>query len=497
MNMESLQKNLFVNLRNTLIGIMGYFLLSMFAKACFGWESSAITFWPASGLANALAITHGWSILPGLAIGNLLGTACDPNKGCAVQPFMIPIAISAAAQAGLVRTVVYRQNLLNDNLTRISRLLPFLLWIGPLGNWPAAFTFFLYKLLQDDSIVVIEKTIRSTLFWWIGDSLGSMLFLPFLLLLLPIKKAIWKERKRYLFNPLIALICLLTSGVILERLLLERIDITPEILSSLQDLRVLSTFSWMLVAMGTLGLILQLSGKAISQERRLVQSSLAADSAGAVIHEIGQPLILIQLRLERLVDHFKNISLNSSKARYTDQEIRKEAELGLKEVGNAILSTRSIKDLTLSGIRDTNGAVLEEAITQAYAQHRHELDRLDQDLTINIEKALPEISAGQIQLQSAIRNLITNASKAAGEHGVIRIHCNHQKDYIYLEIEDSGLGFDSRFHQGLTRYNSTTGGMGLGLLIVQRVIDDNGGKIEFSHSQSIGGAKVKVWFKKK
>ena len=124
-----------------LLVITIYFLLAVLAKAGFSWQSSAITLWPASGFANALVITTGWAILPGITIGNFIGTAFHPNTGWDVQPFMVPVAIAAAAQAALVRYLLVRQNLLNDPLTRITRLMPFLLWVGPLGNWPASITF--------------------------------------------------------------------------------------------------------------------------------------------------------------------------------------------------------------------------------------------------------------------------------------------------------------------------------------------------------------------
>ena len=60
-----------------------------------------------------------------------------------------------------------------------------------------------------------------------------------------------------------------------------------------------------------------------------------------------------------------------------------------------------------------------------------------------------------------------------------------------MEIEDSGPGFDENsVPNGKERLKSTTGGMGLGLMIVRRVVANNGGKISFSQSESLGGAKV-------
>ena len=478
-----------------LLVITIYLLLSLLAKAGFSWQSSAITLWPASGFANATVLAIGWTILPGIAIGNFLGTAFDPNTGWSIQPFMFPVAIAAAAQAALVKYALIRQDLLNDSLNRISRLILFLLWIGPLGNWPASITFFIYQLSQQKLTLEIHQMFTGTFFWWLGDSLGSLLFLPFLLLFLPFKRPLWTERKRYLVRPLIGLITVLISAAITERLLLDRIILTVDLVEPLQNLRLLTTFAWTILAFGSLGLILQVAGKSLEQETLFARSRLAADAAGAVIHEIGQPLIRLRLRLERLVKMSKKDLRPREEGTYSTLEIHKESIRSLQELDSIVTNTRSIQDLTLAGIKDTKDADLKTAISIVSTQFRPELNRLDQDLNIKIEDELPKISSGQIQLQAAIRNLLANASTAAGEHGVIRINVTTiNQHYLCFEVEDSGVGFDRNYvPTGDKRASSKTGGMGLGLMIVRRVIDDNGGKIRFEKSEELGGAKITIW----
>ena len=201
-----------------LAAISAYFVLAVLAKEAFAWKSIAITLWPASGLANALLISHGWIALPGLAIGNFLGTAFDPNTGFSFQPFMIPVAIAASAQAGFVRWMLSRNNLINDSLTRSSRLITFLLIIGPLGNWPAATTFLFYRIANSGNLNIANfalldsNYVNGACFWWLGDSHGSLLLVPLLFLLLPFKRPIWLERRTYLLKPLLAMIALLLSG---------------------------------------------------------------------------------------------------------------------------------------------------------------------------------------------------------------------------------------------------------------------------------------------
>ncbi len=478
-----------------LLAIAAYFLLAILAKAGFSWQSSAITLWPASGLANALVITTGWKILPGIIIGNFLGTAFSPSTGWDVQTFMVPVAMAAAAQAAVIRYALIRQNLLNDPLTRITRLMPFLLWIGPLGNWPASITFLLYQLVRKFPELELHQMYTGTFFWWLGDSLGSLLFLPFFLLFLPFKRPLWAARKPYLVKPLLSLITVLIAGALLERVLLERINLTLDLVEHLQNLRLLTTFVWTSLTLGVLGLILQIAGKSLEQEKLFIRSRLAADAAGALIHEIGQPLIRLRLRLERLVNSSKKDLEPKRESKYSKLEIHKESMLSLEELDSIVINTRSIQDLTLAGIRDTDGADLKTAITRIYTQLRPELNRLDQDLNIRVEDGLPKVSSGQIQLQAAIRNLLANASQAAGENGVIRINTStSNQHYLCIEIEDSGSGFDANcIPTGEGRTSSSTGGMGLGLMIVRRVIDDNGGKISFDRSTELGGAKVTIW----
>ena len=478
-----------------IFAIVSYFFLAFISKKAFAWESPAITLWPASGFANALVLSYGTTLLPGIVIGNLLGTAFDPQIGFSFEVFMFPVAIAAGAQAAFVRWILIRQNLLDDSLTRLSSLLTFLLWVGPFGNWLAAATFFLYNFFYTDSSF-LDQLFTSSFFWWTGDSLGSLLFLPLLILLLPFNRPIWFDRKSYLLNPLLALITVLISAALIERNLLERIEITPELLAPLQDLRLLSTFAWTLLALGVLGLILQISGKSLEQDGLIARSRLAADAAGAVIHEIGQPLIRLRLRLERIVSFFaENLDTTLADSdSYSDLKI--QAEQSLNELNSVVSNTRSIQDLTLAGIRDTNSADLKDAISTSSAQLRPELNRLDQDLKVSITNGLPNVSAGQIQLQAAIRNLLSNASKAAGEHGVIRVSVRYAFNYVYFDIEDSGSGFNPiAIPDGKKRFKSDSNGMGLGLMIVRRVIDDNGGKIQFMNSSELGGGKVILWLK--
>ena len=80
------------------------------------------------------------------------------------------------------------------------------------------------------------------------------------------------------------------------------------------------------------------------------------------------------------------------------------------------------------------------------------------------------------------------------EHGLINIRIKDVGDFIQVEIEDNGKGigqkdlpfiFD-RFYRTDASRNSATGGSGIGLSIVKKIIEDHSGKIWATSKESTG-----------
>lgn len=99
------------------------------------------------------------------------------------------------------------------------------------------------------------------------------------------------------------------------------------------------------------------------------------------------------------------------------------------------------------------------------------------------------------QLKRVIDNIIGNSVKYMDkEHGLINIRIKDVGDFIQVEIEDNGKGigqkdlpfiFD-RFYRTDASRNSATGGSGIGLSIVKKIIEDHGGKIWATSKESTG-----------
>ena len=105
------------------------------------------------------------------------------------------------------------------------------------------------------------------------------------------------------------------------------------------------------------------------------------------------------------------------------------------------------------------------------------------------------IIADPEQLKRVIHNIIGNSIKYLDKpKGFINIRVKDVGDFIQVEIEDNGKGiaakdlpyFFDRFYRADASRNSATGGSGIGLSIVKKIIEDHGGKIWATSKESTG-----------
>ncbi len=105
------------------------------------------------------------------------------------------------------------------------------------------------------------------------------------------------------------------------------------------------------------------------------------------------------------------------------------------------------------------------------------------------------IIADPEQLRRVINNIVGNSCKYLDKQkGLINIRIKDVGDFIQVEIEDNGRGIAARdlpyifdrFYRADASRNSATGGSGIGLSIVKKIIEDHGGKIWATSKESIG-----------
>ncbi len=105
------------------------------------------------------------------------------------------------------------------------------------------------------------------------------------------------------------------------------------------------------------------------------------------------------------------------------------------------------------------------------------------------------IIADPEQLRRVIHNIVGNSAKYMNkQQGFINMRIKDVGDFIQVEIEDNGKGINQkdlpyifdRFYRTDASRNSATGGSGIGLSIVKKIVEDHGGKIWATSKEDTG-----------
>ena len=224
-----------------------------------------------------------------------------------------------------------------------------------------------------------------------------------------------------------------------------------------------------------------------SQEQRL--SELGRLAAG-VAHEIHNPLTSIRLALDSMVKIGK----------HSDAELHKVWDyLAVidSEIDQCISVTERLLKLSVSPgqpqVVDMNVAVTEVVSLLGW-----EAENKGVSIHQNLDAADPRVIATESEFRTVILNLVQNAFHAMPEGGQLNI-CTHKSNGdVMLSVEDTGLGIlpEDRAHifePFFSRRADGVTGSGLGLSILQAVVEHYHGRIEVE-SQHGQGSRFTVIF---
>jgi signal transduction histidine kinase len=124
------------------------------------------------------------------------------------------------------------------------------------------------------------------------------------------------------------------------------------------------------------------------------------------------------------------------------------------------------------------------------------------NLTLEISKTLPTITSDRTRMEQIFSNLINNAIRHNNKESIqISIGATEQKDGWIFSVKDNGPGIDPQYHekifvifQTLNRRDEVES-TGVGLAIVKKIVEDQGGKI-WVESELGKGADFKFFWPK-
>ena len=102
-------------------------------------------------------------------------------------------------------------------------------------------------------------------------------------------------------------------------------------------------------------------------------------------------------------------------------------------------------------------------------------------VVLEVEKDFPLITADFSMLKRALINLIQNAVQAMPDGGKLTVKANIKGKKAFISVEDTGVGIPVALKTRLFQPMVTTKakGQGLGLAVVKRLVEAQGGAISF------------------
>ncbi|HWW84107.1 MAG TPA: HAMP domain-containing sensor histidine kinase [Vicinamibacterales bacterium] len=196
----------------------------------------------------------------------------------------------------------------------------------------------------------------------------------------------------------------------------------------------------------------------------------------SVTHELKTPLANIRALAGTLARE-STVASDHYKA-YPHLLIQEADNLG-RLVDNLLAYAR-ITDVTETYLFEPVPAA--ELVDEALRSFQPRL--LEGGLEVQIEASpeLPFVRADQRAMVLALRNLIDNAMRHAGDHGHVRISTTREDSTVSIDVRDDGTGISGARLAALresiaSRSFSPADGGGLGLAIVSKIVADHGGKL--------------------
>ena len=223
-----------------------------------------------------------------------------------------------------------------------------------------------------------------------------------------------------------------------------------------------------------------------SLERRLAAERLAAwgDVARYVTHEIKNPLFPIRLSIENLQRAYQGRG-NQSTA--FDEIFVQCTDIVIEEVERLQRLVDEFHRFARMPHAERKLSDLNQVVQNVVNLYAESVENIQIKGSLALD--LPPLSLDSEQITQTLENLIQNAIEAIPDGGTLNISTqlvNEEK--IRIKIQDTGIGMSPEtLAQIFAPYYTTKDtGTGLGMAIVQRIINDHDGEIFVESKEGIG-----------
>ena len=196
--------------------------------------------------------------------------------------------------------------------------------------------------------------------------------------------------------------------------------------------------------------------------------AVRSDFVANVSHEIRTPATVIAGFAETLL----SLDLDDKTQREYLSAILRQSETMGRLVGDLLL----LASLERAADRLDESAIELQPLLESLVYEARALSSGRHDITLEFEGP-PRLMAVPAEIESAVRNLVTNAVRYTPDGGVVTVSWRVRDDEGWLAVRDTGIGISTehlpriteRFYRVDRSRSRDTGGTGLGLAIVKRI----------------------------
>jgi K+-sensing histidine kinase KdpD len=201
----------------------------------------------------------------------------------------------------------------------------------------------------------------------------------------------------------------------------------------------------------------------------------------SVTHELKTPIAATKLQLQTLLKH-KQLSAEQQEQLLTNA-VNETNRLN-RLIEDVLLANSADKELQLNK-ENVNLSELTEKTLSNYFSDKKITAEIESGITVSVDKLL---------FPSLIINLIENAFKYSPENSEVKVLLYKQDDKINLSVSDPGFGISEtekqkifeKFYRIGNEETRQAKGTGLGLYIVQKIVEAHNGKIEVTDNEPTG-----------
>jgi two-component system, NtrC family, sensor histidine kinase HydH len=218
--------------------------------------------------------------------------------------------------------------------------------------------------------------------------------------------------------------------------------------------------------------------EAEAQVRRTERLAALGQLSAGLAHEIRNPLSTIKGSAEMLL---KNVDANREVAHELAGFISTEVDRT-----NALV-TRFLDFARPLALR-LEKAEITEVIDEAVAQVEKHTPPLEVSIYKNYSPDIPPFPLDRQLMERVLYNLLLNAAQASPPQGSVTVKTRQSGDTVEIDVIDRGTGIAPKDRESIFNpfFTTKSSGVGLGLAIVSKIVDEHGGEITVESEPGAG-----------